>query len=101
MLSESYFMPRQNPLKFTIKEDSKDEGRDKSVNSWFAFSKSSRDVEVIWKRPGKIQIGQREHGTVGLHTTLKNMSQEELENSHELDTKLMSMNTESMNYWLG
>ena len=31
---------------------------------------------------------------------LKNMPQEELENGHELDTKLMSMNTESMNYWL-
>ena len=32
---------------------------------------------------------------------LKNMSQEEMENGHELDTKLMSMSTESMNYWLG
>ena len=29
------------------------------------------------------------------------MSQEELENGHELDTKLTSMSTESMNYWLG
>ena len=29
------------------------------------------------------------------------MSQEELENNHELDTKLTSMSTEPMNYWLG
>ena len=29
------------------------------------------------------------------------MSQEELENGHKLDTKLTSMSTESMNYWLG
>ena len=49
MFSEGYSMPQQNPMKFTIKEDSKDKDRDKSVNSQFASPKSSRDVKAIRK----------------------------------------------------
>ena len=49
MLSESYLMSQRNPMNFTIKEDLKDKDRDKSVNSWFASPKSSRDVEAIRK----------------------------------------------------
>ena len=59
-------------MKCTIKEDLKDEDKDKSVNSRFVSPKSFRDVKAIRKsavpkKPGKIQIGQREHGAVGLH----------------------------------
>ena len=47
MLSESYSMPKRNPMKCAIKEDSKDEDKDKNVNLRFASPKSSRDVEAI------------------------------------------------------
>ena len=93
-------------MKFTIKEDSKDEDGDKSVNSQFASSKSSRDVEAMRKStvPKKIKRNmdwsERRTWCSWAAHCLKNMSQEELENCHELDTNLASMSTESMNYWL-
>ena len=74
MLSESYSMPQRNPMKCTIKEDSKDEDRNKSMNSRYASPKSSKDVKAIRKSaiPKKRRQNtdwQREHGAVGLHIT--------------------------------
>ena len=81
-----------------IKENLRDKDRNKSVNSRFASPKSSRDVEVIQNSAVPKKTGQNSEKTWcswALHHW-KNMSQEKLENGHELGTKLTSMNTKSM-----
>ena len=102
MLSESYSMPQENPMNFTIKEDSKDEDRDKSMNSLFASPKSPEMLKRSENQQFKKNKDWAERTWCNWASHhLKNMSQEKLENGHELDTKLTSMSTESMNYWLG